>query len=496
MVITAREDAKKDHDGVQRKNDQLKAQLADTETLLRSHQEQLAELKQVMEQMTADYEDRTNPTAPSTPGLSKFDPKDERRESAEGTRSAVFSNGEISPSYPTSFTHLLSPVLRFDLTSYDEFTSLLRMSKNLAPGSRTSSGSYGSGLGLGMTLSGHMTPSMSSALAPTNGSSSSLGTMSGSTPTTPTTPASAISTGSTAGLTPLKDTKFYKRALAEDVEPTLRLEIAPGLSWLARRAVLASMCEGTLVVEPVPSSPAHRIHHPACSLCGENRKEPEYKRTHRFRTSESDSAQKYPLCKYCLGRVRSSCDYLGFLRTVKDGHWRAVDAESEKAAWEESVRLRESMFWCRIGGGVIPSTHHHQQHQDSPRATTEEERDMMAKLTEQIDQTGEIQPRDVTPIVEAVKPDVAGNEAFLAKRRASKPIPRDDTAEALWRAAQEDASLPSPVTKVDEPEESAEEKKEEVIQEEKKNRDSTQSLEVDNDKDGKRLSITIPGSSE
>ncbi len=29
--------------------------------------------------------------------------------------------------------------------------------------------------------------------------------------------------------------------------------------------------------------------------------------------------------------------------------------ELEKAAWEESVRLRDRMFWARIGGGVVPA---------------------------------------------------------------------------------------------------------------------------------------------
>ena len=79
-----------------------------------------------------------------------------------------------------------------------------------------------------------------------------------------------------------------------------------------------------------------------------------YLRNHRFRASETDSAQRYPLCKYCLGRVRSTCDFVGFLRMVKDGHWRADGEDSEKAAWEESVRLRDQMFWARIGGGVVP----------------------------------------------------------------------------------------------------------------------------------------------
>jgi hypothetical protein len=47
MVIKAREEAQKEHDIIQRRNDQLKTQLADTESLLRFQQEQLAELKQV-----------------------------------------------------------------------------------------------------------------------------------------------------------------------------------------------------------------------------------------------------------------------------------------------------------------------------------------------------------------------------------------------------------------------------------------------------------------
>lgn len=40
MVITAREEAQKEHDIVQRRNDQLKAQLVDMESLLEWNQEQ------------------------------------------------------------------------------------------------------------------------------------------------------------------------------------------------------------------------------------------------------------------------------------------------------------------------------------------------------------------------------------------------------------------------------------------------------------------------
>lgn len=493
MVITAREEAQKEHDIVQRRNDQLKAQLADTESLLKNHQEQLAELKQVMEQMTEERDDLTNQTAPSTPGLSKFDSKDE----SQDLRPAASNSEPVSPSYPTSFTHLLNTVLRTDLSAYEDFTSLLRMSKNVV-GSRVSSGSYGT-IGLGLGLGGHAS-SVPSAQAPTNGSTSSLSTAGtfGSSPATPTTPASSVSTGSMNGpnsLTPLKETKFYKRALAEDIEPTLRLDTAPGLSWLARRTVLNAVCEGTLVVEPMPASTRPYVF--ACSLCGETRKDPAHIRSHRFRTSENDNAQRYPLCKYCLGRVRSTCDFLGFLRVLKDGHWRTDDEESEKAAWEESVRLREQMFWCRVGGGVVPAHHGHPSEASrSPRPSEDERQEQKAKLSEELQRTGEIQPKDVTPV----------DQPPALPKRTSKVVARDDTAEGLWQAAQEDAAAPSPVEKnptvTEAPAEIATGISEEFSTKHNAARDSTQStssLQVASPggegTDGvKRLSITIPGS--
>ena len=155
--------------------------------------------------------------------------------------------------------------------------------------------------------------------------------------------------------TPLKDSKFYKRSLVEDIEPTLRLDLAPGLSFLSRRTVLASLLQGSMVVEPF--MPQTKFYGPifACALCGEQRKADPYVRKHRFRTSEEESAQRYPLCDYCLGRTRAAGDFVGFLRMVRDGHWRAESEDEQKGAWEEAVRLRERMFWARQGGGVIPS---------------------------------------------------------------------------------------------------------------------------------------------
>lgn len=359
MVIKAKEEAKADHEVLKRKNDQLKSQLADSESLLKSQQEQLAELKAVMEHMASERDDQTNGTAPSSPGLGKSEFRVEEQTSTDGPAPSPWGPS-VEASHPTSFPSLFQPVLRTDIASYNDFIHLARLSRNRAS-SRVSSGSIGALNALSLGLGGS-----TSSAHPSNASTSSLTASvpaTNSAPQSPNTPASTVSVNSNASMAPtpnLRDTRFYKRVLAEDIDPTLRLDIAPGLSWLARRTVINSICEGTLVVEPVPAPTstftilAKPQYHP-CSLCGESRKDPAYLRNHRFRTSEADTSQRYPLCKYCLNRVRSTCDFLGFLRMVKDGHWRADNEDHEKAAWEESVRLRDQMFWSRIGGGVIPS---------------------------------------------------------------------------------------------------------------------------------------------
>lgn len=371
MVISAKEEARREQEVLQRKNDQLKSQLADTEAILRSQQEQLVQLKNVMEQMTAANEEQAPPTCPSSPTFSKFEDCDGPSVTMNHPHHTHSQSlpAALSPSYPTSFTQLLHPVLRTDLAAFRDFKDLVQTSKRLSsqrtPSNASNSGLVSLGLGLGSVASHVTAGNLSSTSLATNATAGSPATS----PQTPNTPASTVSTTSSAAapvLPHLKETKFYKRVLTEDIEPTLRLDSAPGLSWLARRSVLTAMTEGTLVVEPAPSTTTGRfgrIMRPElipCSLCGEQRTEEQYLRTHRFRTSESDSAQNaYPLCKYCLGRVRSTCDFLGFLRIVKDGHWRAEDEDAERAAWEESVRLRDQMFWSRIGGGVVPGGHVH-----------------------------------------------------------------------------------------------------------------------------------------
>ena len=374
--------ARKEREIAERRNEQLRSQLKDTELLLASHQEQLAELKSVMQSISerGDAESNTAAsTAPPTPAMQQQEHLNRVMDSLHV--STDVPSDEIPPAPPTSFTHLLSPVLRTDLVVYDDFHTLLETSRRSSPASRVTSGSYG-GLSLAGLANAHR-EQMQHALG--NGSTSSLSTSATyqSSPGTPNTPASTNSSVSSRDMptnpVPLKETRFYKRVLVEDIEPTLRLDAAPGLSWLARRSVINSMCEGSLVVEPMPN--AATLHHFACSLCGENRKGEDYRRTHRFRTSENDNAQRYALCEYCLNRLRSTCDFLGFLRMIKDGHWRTDGEQAEATAWEESVRLRERMFWARVGGGVVPNF---VRARDSPRGSVEEKAGLPAAEPERI----------------------------------------------------------------------------------------------------------------
>lgn len=417
--------ARKDREAADRRNDQLRSQLNETELLLVSHQEQLAQLKAVMHQMSLDREDgdinTSASTAPSTPAL-------QTQETMNRIDDALCSSPSLNdveaavPAPPTSFTHLLHPVLRTDLQAYDDFQTLLSLSRKSSPTSRVSSGSFGN---LNVTnlsnFSGKETQH-STTRFPSTGSTSSLSTSGtySSSPVAPSSTNSSVSSRDTPlNSVALKETRFYKRSLTEDIEPTLRLDTAPGLSWLARRTVVNSMSEGSLIVEPMAAAIRSNVY--ACSLCGENRKDEKHARLHRFRTTENDNAQRYPLCNYCLTRVRASCDFLGFLRMLKDGHWRADGEEAELQAWEECVRLRERMFWARMGGGVVPAFFYARE---TPRNSIEHNRNTpigVSKGPEVDDEANAVSNVNrVTNSVDQV--DLAAHQDMLySKRDDTKP---------------------------------------------------------------------------
>lgn len=336
--------AKLEREAVEKKNEQLRSQVKDTELLLASHQDQLAELKAALHRVTPTKDETdthtTVSTTPSSPiGTRQRMPNAKTTIGIDDTLKAHPNSEEILPGPSTSFPYI-KPVCRTDIPAYEDFRELFSLATSSKPPSRAASGSYG---GLNVmslaSLAGHTAGFGSTSSSPVRSQTHSPN-------------GSLSSPQSTGWHIPLKESRFYKRALMEDIEPTLRLDAAPGISWLTRRTVLSGICEGSLIVEPMPH--AAKKFGFACSLCGEHRGGAVNERTHRFRTSDSETAQRYPLCVVCLEKVRSCCEFTGYLRLILDGHVRVGDTEEEKEVWEETVRLRERMFWSRISAGVMP----------------------------------------------------------------------------------------------------------------------------------------------
>ena len=323
--------ARKDTEAVERRNSQLKGQLRDTDLLLASQQEQLQDLKSTIEALQNDQTSTRDPSMPSTP-ITAHAAILEAQQLASNDPSAP----EFSPEHPLHFAQLLAPVLRHDTAAYTEFQDLLVLARRLGAHSRTNSNNAGQHNSLSQT-----SLSAAASSSPNLPGSFSFGGSSS--------PSSSTYSPSSSSVPALKETKFYKRVLSEDIEPALRLDLAPGLSFLSRRTVQGALLQGTLAVEPFPQNK----HYFACALCGESRRAEPYIRKYRFRNSEEDTVPK-PLCDYCVGRLRSAGDFVGFLRMVRDGLWKCDSEEDQTAAWEESVRLRERMFWARVGGGVVP----------------------------------------------------------------------------------------------------------------------------------------------
>ena len=334
--------ARRETEAAEKRVSQVRTQLGDTELLLASQTEQLHDLKGVMERMDRASDHGGDLSMPSTPintSVADWDALLSRN------HHATSGPAEIAPDHPLHFSHLLVPVMRSDIAAYTDFQELLALARrSVSMHSRQSSNNTPTLSSASQTNLQTPSPSLPGAFASFTGSSSAN---------------NSPSSASFASIAPpLKDSRFYKRVLMEDLEPTLRLDLAPGLSFLSRRTVLSSLLAGSLVIEPLPpsSKPLYGPSYP-CALCGEARKNAPFRREHRFRASEDESAARYPMCGYCLGRVRAACDFVGFLRNVREGLWKGESEGEIKGAWEEAVRLRERMFWARLGGGVVPVVH-------------------------------------------------------------------------------------------------------------------------------------------
>ena len=352
MVATANEQKAM----TEKKNQQLRDQIKDGEAVIVSQTEQLTELKLLMQDLGSDHrEELAHIDAPSITPASPQVPKNEnlaRLLEAMNLSPVTPDHPEVVPSPSTQLIHLIKPVCRTDIPCYEDFKLMLSNpnprshTPSHAP-SRAGSGSYGglSGLGLG-------------ALSQNNSSSPNL-SMSASNSklaASPGIPGSFSPAPDQKGPQPLKDTRFFKRLMVEDIEPTLRLDLSPQISWLQRRSILAALADSTLMVEPIPEA-SQKLYgrYTSCSVCGESRKEGQNSRTHAMRTREGEGANKWAVCKLCLEKVRAVGDIIGYLRMVRDGVVKIADLQDEHEAWDEIIRLRERLFWARLSGGVVPA---------------------------------------------------------------------------------------------------------------------------------------------
>jgi hypothetical protein len=145
-----------------------------------------------------------------------------------------------------------------------------------------------------------------------------------------------------------------------------------------------------------------------------------------------------------------------------------------------------------MGGGVIPA-HHTSDLPKSPRISEDERKEQERKLSDELERTGEIQPKDVTPVPEPVPVNVT----YRNLKNTNEVLVQKDTTSAAG-----DPVVPS-LAPNDEPlGEAMGGAEEDVATTEMRDttRDSTQSTSSlkaasDGEKDEvKRLSITIPGS--
>ena len=362
--------ANRERDAVEKKNQQLRDQVKDTEALLANQQEQLRQLKSVMQQMSAQVErdesaSSARPSAgPSSPILHTDNHEFSEQPAVADTKMASGSpqtSEQPSPAPPTTFMHMLKPVCRTDLPAYDEFQQFLLLSQQSRPSSRVTSASYNGLSSIGLSS----LASSSTHLSPEGGSNSPSSVAQSGNTTVPAAQShrSCSSPNVNGGgspsteksTIPLKESRFYKRLLAEDIEPTLRIDLSPEISWLSKRGIIAALTENGLIVEPLPDR-SFKLYgrSTACSLCGEARKDYSNPRTHRMRVSDDMSATNWALCSICLEKVRASCELVGYVRMVRDGVVRCGDKDDEREAWEELIRLRERLFWARMAGGVVP----------------------------------------------------------------------------------------------------------------------------------------------
>jgi len=150
-----------------------------------------------------------------------------------------------------------------------------------------------------------------------------------------------------------------------------------------------------------------------------------------------------------------------------------------------------------MGGGVVPVHPSHGDLPRSPRTSEDERKEQERKISEELERTGEIQPKDITYL------------SATTSKRSSKASMQDEKAEATLYAIHNEVTVPSPIPSplkevqtVTEVVETKTAESSTSTVDRAATRDSVQSPSslqaespgLDEKDDPKRLSLTIPGS--
>lgn len=150
---------------------------------------------------------------------------------------------------------------------------------------------------------------------------------------------------------------FLARCVAEDHDPTLRLEQAADLGWVSRRSVSSAIISGDLLIEPMSAASLGPLETITCALCGRGIFSQNNPRgilklfsspgapvtanstniyVFRVATGAEKDAKAYPLCRngWCLERLRAACALWHFIRTgIVHPVWNGDDgSEGSRAA--------------------------------------------------------------------------------------------------------------------------------------------------------------------
>lgn len=424
MVIAARRETQ----SMERKNAQLRAQLEETSLLLENVQAESSELKKFIQNMNDQERDRERMTLAEELA--------EREIGAIEAHNGEYSNDEAAAESFEQPVGLVTGRIEDQEPNADEESSTYwslsdesQLCSFIRPLIRSNTPYFDEFLGFlnHIALVHKMAASSSTYHNDSNPSSLSL-----------------------------KEFKVFKHCLNDEIEPTLRLDLAPGLSWLGRRSVMNAILDGTVTIEPIvgvnemvgsfrPRSvnQARPVATKSpCAFCGEARyddilhlrlhnlqigakrkslsrsvsrsaeplsrtqsheQDEEVSRTASASSNASTGAGPfsapvplsnsnghdtdpidhvnnsltpvssdvqsgtstptasvqavstgYPLCHFCLNRVRTVCDLVQFMRSLRDRVFRTDGAEAKLRAWTEFARLKERMFWARTGGVFAP----------------------------------------------------------------------------------------------------------------------------------------------